>query len=198
VDVPRQRNTREENETIKKGSIPEGWENQPHMLAQKDLDAEWAKKNEENHFGYKDHVNVDVCHKIIRDYTVTGAAVHDSRMLNDILNEMRGDFIYADSAYRSERQEEQIRALGIWSCIHERPYRNKPLTEEQKMANRKKSTIRVRVEHIFGFFQTSMNRATYIRTIGSARACVVIGLSNLTYNIARLLQIKKMGWQPNG
>ena len=107
-------------------------------------------------------------------------------------------FVYADSAYRSEEQEARIKALGIWSCIHERAYRNKPLTEEQKAANSKKSTVRVRVEHIFGFFHTNMNRATYIRTIGSARACVVIGLTNLTYNLARFLQIKKAGWQPNG
>jgi transposase, IS5 family len=198
VDVPRQRNTREENEMIKKGNIPEDWENQLNMLAQKDLNAEWTKKNEETHYGYKDHINIDACNKIIRDYTVTGASVHDSRMLDDILNEARGGFIYADSAYRSEGQEERIKALGIWSCIHERSYRNRPLTEEQKAANRKKSTIRVRVEHVFGFFDTSMNGATFIRVIGSARACVVIGLSNLTYNLARFLQIKKAGWQPNG
>jgi len=196
VDVPRQRNTREENETIKNGNVPEDWENHLNMLAQKDLDAEWTKKNEETHYGYKDHINIDVCHKIIRDYTITGAAVHDSRMLDDILNETRGGLVYADSAYRSEEQEKRIKALGVWSCIHERSYRNRSLTEEQKDANRKKSKVRVRVEHVFGFFDTSMNGATFIRVIGSARANVVIGLTNLTYNLVRFLQIKKAGSQP--
>lgn len=191
VEVPRQRNTREENETIKSGNMPEGWESQPHMLAQKDLDAEWTKKNDETHYGYKDHANVDQGWKFIRDYTVTGASVHDSRMLDDVLDETRGGLVYADSAYRSEDQETRIKALGIWSCIHERAYRNKALTEDQKMANRKKSSVRVRVEHVFGFFHTSMNRATFIRTIGSARACVVIGLMNLGYNMLRFLQITK-------
>jgi hypothetical protein len=61
IDAPRQRNTREENETIKSGNVPEEWKNQPNMLAQKDLEAEWAKKNDETHYGYKDHANVDVC-----------------------------------------------------------------------------------------------------------------------------------------
>jgi transposase, IS5 family len=191
IDAPRQRNTREENETIKSGNVPEEWKNQPNMLAQKDLEAEWAKKNDETHYGYKDHANVDVCHKLIRDYTVTGASVHDSLMLDDILDETQGRVVYADSAYRSNVQEQRIDALGLLSLIHERSYRNTPLTENQKAANHEKSKIRVRVEHVFGFFHTSMNRATFIRTIGSARACVVIGLSNLTYNLARFLQIKK-------
>jgi len=189
VDVPRQRNTRKENEEIKKGNIPESWEN-PNMLAQKDTDAEWTKKNDETHFGYKNHVNVDIVHKIIRDYSATGASVHDSRILDDILDETKGGVVFADSAYLSEEQEQKLKELGIWSCIHERAYRNRPLTEEQKARNRKRSKIRARVEHIFGFFDTSMNGATFIRTIGSARACVVIGLNNLTYNLMRFLQIK--------
>lgn len=193
VNVPRQRNTREENEEIKKGNIPEGWEN-PNMLAQKDTDAEWAKKNEETHFGYKDHVNVDEGLKLIRDFTLTGAAVNDGRMLDDIVDETKGGIVYADSAYRSEEQERKLKELGIWSGIHERAYRNKPLTEEQKVRNRKRSKVRVRVEHVFGFFETSMNGATFIRTIGSARACVVIALANLTYNLVRFLQIKKTGY----
>jgi|SRR5476649_60505 IS5 family transposase len=250
VDVPRQRNTREENEVIKNGGMPAGWEDNPHKLAQKDRDAEWVKKGEETHFGFKDHTNVDQEHKLIRDFTVTGASVHDSLMLDDILDtetkaaadetnattetvepqssgvedaagsqaaganvavavdsqlsEREGDTeagesktaqgrpVFADSAYRSVGQEARLEAQGIPSRIHERPYRNKPLTEEQKEANRKKSSVRVRVEHVYGFFTTSMNRATYIRSIGSARACLTIGLMNLTYNLARFVQIKKV------
>jgi IS5 family transposase len=199
VDVPRQRNTREENATIKDGGTPEGWEDQPRKLAQKDLDAEWTKKNDETFFGYKDHTNVDEGHKFIRDFTVTGASVHDSRMLEDILDvAMPGRAIYADSAYRSEECEARLKELEIESRIHERAYRNKPLSEEQNATNRAKSKVRSRVEHVYGFFHTSMNRATFIRTIGSARACLVIGLSNLAYNVARFLQIKKAGWQPAG
>src|SRR5438034_2823034 len=36
VSVPRQRNTKEENETIRAGKTPEGWEQQPAKNAQKD------------------------------------------------------------------------------------------------------------------------------------------------------------------
>ena len=72
VEVPRQRNTREENETIKNGEIPEEWKSQPHKIAQKDLDARWTKKNDETYYGYKNHVNADVANKLIRSYVITG------------------------------------------------------------------------------------------------------------------------------
>lgn len=55
VDVARQRNSREENETIKTGGIAEQWqtEENAHKIAQKDTDARWTKKNGERHFGYR-------------------------------------------------------------------------------------------------------------------------------------------------
>ena len=47
VDVPRQRNSRDENKTIKNGNIPEDWKKpqNANKLVQKDTDARWAKKN---------------------------------------------------------------------------------------------------------------------------------------------------------
>lgn len=61
VDAPRQRNTREENKTIKEGGIPDEWKKDEniHKLAQKDTDGRWTKKNEEVHYGYKVHVKAD-------------------------------------------------------------------------------------------------------------------------------------------
>lgn len=38
VTVPKQRNTREENAEIKAGRMPEGWDENPERLRQKDLD----------------------------------------------------------------------------------------------------------------------------------------------------------------
>jgi IS5 family transposase len=89
VDVPRQRNTREENKIIKEGGIPEAWETEENVnkLEQKDLDAEWAKKNNEVHYGYKDHVRVDRDSKMIVDYQVTGASVHDIKMFKVLIRE---------------------------------------------------------------------------------------------------------------
>ena len=69
VEVPRQRNNREENKTIKEGNVPEEWlkPKNASMLAQKDTDARWAKKGSETFYGYKDHAQVDSKSKIIGD-----------------------------------------------------------------------------------------------------------------------------------
>jgi len=53
VQVPKQRNTVEENQEIKEGKIPRDWEKSPEKLAQKDLDARWVQKKGTNFYGYK-------------------------------------------------------------------------------------------------------------------------------------------------
>jgi hypothetical protein len=58
VEVPRQRNSREDNAKIKQGETPAEWLKQPRKLAQKDVTARWAKKNNQTFYGYKDHVKV--------------------------------------------------------------------------------------------------------------------------------------------
>ena len=86
VAVPKQRNGRDENAKIKDGETPEGWENKPAKRSQKDTDARWTKKHGKSHYGYNNHVNVDRRHKLVRRYEVTDAAVHDSQVVEDILD----------------------------------------------------------------------------------------------------------------
>jgi IS5 family transposase len=85
VSVPRQRNSREENARIKEGDIPEDWSE--HKRRRKDVDARWGKKHGKSFFGYKNHIAVDVKHKLIRGYAVTDAARHDSKVFEQILSE---------------------------------------------------------------------------------------------------------------
>ena len=187
VDVPKQRNSREENKTIKEGGIPEEWlmpENAA-KLEQKDTDARWTKKGGETHFGYKDHVKVDSDSKIITNFSVTGANVHDSKEIAGLVDE-DDEAAYADSAYIGEELHEAIKEKNpnIKLRIHEKGYRNKPLTDEQRENNREKSKVRARVEHVFGYITRFMNGIT-IRTIGISRAKREICGMNLAYNIKR-------------
>src|SRR5437773_7437800 len=87
VPVPKQRNSRDENETVKAGQTPSDWEKKPAKLRQKDRDARWTKKHGRSFFGYKNHVNADAKHKLIRQYAVTDAAVNDSQELDGLLVE---------------------------------------------------------------------------------------------------------------
>jgi len=186
VDAPRQRNSREDNERIKEGGgAPEDWS--PQKRAQKDVDARWTKKNNETHFGYKNHVKVNRCTKLIEDYAVTDASVHDSQVFDELLDDSDGE-MFADSAYRSKEISAGLKDRAIRNRIHERAYRNKPLSEDQKTRNTAKSRIRARVEHIFGFMAGKM-QGHRIRSIGKERAKRGIGLSNLIYNMARITQL---------
>jgi len=191
IDTPKQRNSKDENDAIKKGSLPEDWNaaDKKNMVAQKDLDARWTKKNNEVHYGYKNHVKADADSKLITDYAVTSAEVHDSQMLETLIDKKKDKVLFADSAYKGD---------GIESClgdtidnqICEKGYRNKPLTEEQKKNNKKKSKIRARVEHIFGFMTNTM-KGMFIRCIGLKRASFAVGMMNLVYNMCRFIFLSK-------
>jgi IS5 family transposase len=190
VGVPRQRNTREENQTIKDEGVPEAWKGEPNKLAQKDLDARWTKKRGRTYYGYKNHLNVDEKSTLIREFTVSDASVHDSQTIEDVLDvEATGRGVYADSAYRSGAFEESLAQRGLQSRIHERAYRNVLLSEQQQEANREKSRSRARVEHIFGSMHASMNRGMHLRSIGSLRAQTLVGLASLTYTILRFAHL---------
>jgi transposase, IS5 family len=187
IPVPKQRNRRRENEQIDQGKIPEDWEGQPQRLCQKDRDARWTKKNGASHFGYKDHINIDQGYGFIRRYVVTDAAVHDSQVLAGLLDdENEGNQIWADSAYRSKAIEEVLAVLDFESQIHERGYRNRPLSEVQNETNRNKSKIRAKVEHVFGHWVMEQG-GKLIRCIGLQRAKAMLGLKNLTYNLKRFV-----------
>ena len=84
-----------------------------------------------------------------------------------------------DSAYVGKKLPKHVR-----NEICEKGYRNTPLTEDQKENNRRKSKIRCRIEHVFGFMTTSMNGLT-VRSIGFRRATFNIGLTNFVYNLCR-------------
>jgi IS5 family transposase len=192
VAVPRQRNTREENETIKRGQTPEDWEKKPAKNRRKDKDARWTKKHGKSFYGYKNHVNADAKHKLIRRYEVSDAAVHDSQKLDGLLN--KGNAwrdVFADSAYRSAEIEATLKARGFKSRIHVRAARSHPLSKTEEEANRKKSRVRARVEHVFGAQQISPG-GRIVRTIGIVRARAKIGLQNLVYNIRRLVTLEWM------
>ena len=190
VPVPKQRNTREENEAIKAGKTPESWDAKPHKKRQKDIDARWTKKHGKSHYGYKNHVNVDRRYKFVRAYEASEASLHDSQKFDELIDtDNTASDIWADSAYRSEKAERKLEEKGLRDHIHYKGRRGKPLDERRKRANKTRSKVRVRVEHVFGFQQRSMG-GKFIRSIGMARARARIGMMNLIYNMSRLVQFE--------
>jgi IS5 family transposase len=166
------------------------------QVVQLDPDATFTKKRNTTYHGYKNHTCVDARHKLIRKCSVTTASVHDSQELvgvliapaYDALPEDRS--IWADSAYRSEAAEKMLRKRGLVSQVHQRSYRNTPLDDLQKAANRLKSKVRVRVEHVYGQMNTQMG-GLMIHTIGLARAKVKVVFKNIAYNMMRFAYLQK-------
>ena len=101
------------------------------------------KKHGRSFFGYKNHVNADAKHKLIRHYAVTDAAVHDSQELDGLLDKGNTcNDVFADSAYRSAEIEAKLRASAYNGRIHRRGRRNHPLSLAQVRVNHAKSRIR--------------------------------------------------------
>ena len=131
-------------------------------------------------------------HAYVLGGAVTDAAVHDSRQLNGLLH--RGDTsqrLFGDSAYRSAATEATLKERGFRSRIHVRATRGRLLSKVKAAANRAKSRIRARVEHVFGA-QESAPGGRIVRTIGIVRARLKIGLQNFVYNVRRLATLERM------
>ncbi len=179
VPVPKQRNSREENAEIKAGHPPEDWPDAKRR--QKDVDARWTKKHGKSHYGYKNHIGIDRKNKVIRNYAVSSAEVHDSQVFEDLIDEHNSSAdIWADSAYYSGDRQQALKEAGYRSRIHRKGTRRRKLNEREQEANRKRSTVRARVEHVF-----AQQTDRLVRTIGLARAATKIDLMNLVYNMRR-------------
>ena len=185
--MPKQRNSRAENQQIKQGEVLPEWQEKPHKQSQKDTDARWRKKHGYSYYGYKNHISRDAGHGFIRRYTVSDAAVHDSQVIGQLLDvDNGGNDVWADSAYLSAAIVEVLGWMGFISHINERAYRNRPLSDQQKADNRERSKIRAKVEHVFGTMVNEMG-GKLVRTIGLARAEVMLGLKNLSYSLKRFV-----------
>ena len=188
VEVPRQRNSRQENARIKGGTVAQEWTEQPAKLRRKDTDARWTGKNNQNYYGYKHHAKADAKSKLITDYLVPPASTHDSQALNELPDASdKGRPLYAASACTG--QQKILEKYEVEDQICEKGTRNRPLNQTQQQSDKEKSKTSVRLEHGFGFMENGMG-TMFNRKTGKGRAETVIGLMNLTCNRFRKLQLE--------
>ncbi len=118
--------------------------------------------------------------------------MHDSQPLDNLLpKEDERQYLHADSANTGEEQEKVIENHKMKNKVNEKRYRNKPLKDKKKASNKEKSKIRVRVEHVFGFMEQSMN-GLIVRYVRITRVTGTIGLINLTYNLFRYERVVRL------
>jgi len=203
VPAPKQRNTEDEKKAIRAGkSAGEIWPDAPNKAAQKDTNARWTLKigGKVRYrpdgtplpmiavpvFGYKSHISIDRRFGFIREAMVTSASEADGRQLKHLVSpDNTGSKVWADSAYRSQRNEKWLAKRMRTSRIHRRKPAGKPMPQATARANARKSSIRAAIEHVFAHQKNRFG--LFIRTIGIARAEAKLTLANLAYNFDRLI-----------
>jgi len=115
----------------------------------RDPDMHQTRKGNQWYFGMKTHIGVDHQTKLIHSVVVTAANVHDSQVLGDLLH---GDEtrVWGDSAYAGQKRLLHEQAPQAKDFTQKKGSRYRRLTEAEQSANRYKSRIRSRVEHVFG------------------------------------------------
>lgn len=175
VPAPKQRNTQEEKAAIREGRIPEPLKEKPAKLRQKDRDARWSVKytkvkvNDDADpkafkpidcsakidlaipmFGYKNHVGIDRTHGLIRALDANAADAHDGARLPVLISsDNTASGVWADTAYRSKKNEAFLAKGMFTSNIHQRRPHRRPMPERIARANAKRSAVRSAVEHVF-------------------------------------------------
>jgi IS5 family transposase len=117
---------------------------------QRDPEMHQVKKGNQWHFGMKLHIGADSQTGLIHSASVTAANVHDGDEVPNLLHGEETRF-YGDSAYRGKAQRERLKQLAPTAkdFTNKRAYRNRPLTEADLETNRRKSSVRAKVEHPF-------------------------------------------------
>lgn len=116
----------------------------------RDPEMHQVKKANEWHFGMKLHIGADSKTGLVHSASVTAANVHDSHQVPNLLHGQETRF-YGDSAYRGKAQRERLKEIApkAKDFTNKRAYRNRPLTDADKATNRRKSSVRSKIEHPF-------------------------------------------------
>ena len=157
----------------------------------RDPDMHQTKKGNQWYFGMKAHIGVDSRTKIIHAVAATGANVHDSTCLPDLLHGKETK-VWGDSAYQGQREVINASAPDAQDMTNRR-YRRKGVVDEVEQAkNKTKSSVRAKVEHpflvikqIFGFAKTRYKGLEK----NAHRLFVTCALANLYMVRRRLLRL---------
>ncbi|QNM98595.1 IS5 family transposase [Chitinimonas koreensis] len=187
VQVPIQRNRRDENEQIKRGDTPAGWPDK--KLAHKDVDARWTEKHGKPYFGYKLSASTDRRYKPIHKLHVSPAHENDQNHLLKVLDEHNTSRdLYADRGYT---ELDRLREEGSRQHIQRRAKPHRPLSETQARRNRRIARIRAHGEHPFAGLRQLGGKV--LRCIGLRRAALQLQLKAATYNLKHLGWLKEAG-----
>lgn len=155
----------------------------------RDPEMHQTKKGNQWYFGMKVHVGADVDSGAVHTVEVTAANEADINLLPKLLRP-EDEVIFADAGYTSDEYKRGSRKLGIRWCVQDKRKAGRNLSSSQKKRNRKQSSIRARVEHVFRVIKRQFGfTKTRYRGLkkNTAQVNMLVGLANLYLLRGRLM-----------
>jgi transposase, IS5 family len=152
-----------------------------------DADAGYTVKQGRPHYGYKAHVAVDETHTLIRQVTLTAANVHDSQEFENVV---QGDeeMVMADKAYWSRERSEWCGRHRVANGILRKASRGEKLRDADLRMNRLFSSIRCKIEKVFGWWKRSAGYRR-VRYVGRERNRLELEFKCICWNLKRLANL---------
>ena len=149
----------------------------------RDPEMHQTKKGNQWHFGMKLHIGADSQTGLVHRASVTAANVHDSHEVAKLLHGQETR-LYGDSAYRGKAQRQRLKQIApkAKDFTNKRAHRNAPLSAAERETNRRKSSIRSKIEHPFLILKRlwGFAKARYRGLAKNAnRAFAMLALANL-------------------
>jgi len=147
----------------------------------RDPDMHSTQKNGQWHFGMKVHIGADVDSGAVHSVTVTPANTADISELPRLLRDS-DQAVFADAGYASDEYKRGARHLGVHWYVNDKRKPKQDLSPKQRKRNRKQSSVRARVEHIFRIIKCQFGfRKTRYRglTKNASQVNMLVGLANL-------------------
>lgn len=153
-----------------------------------DGDAGYTIKQGQPHYGYKAHVAVDETNTLIRQVTLTAANVHDSQEFETVV---RGDeeMVMADKAYWSRARSQWCGRRHIANGILRKASRGKKLRDCTVRVNRLFSSIRCKIEKVFGWWKRSAGYRR-VRYVGREPNRLELEFKSICWNLKRLVNLE--------
>jgi transposase, IS5 family len=147
----------------------------------RDPEMHQTKKGNQWYFGMKIHVGADVDSGAVHSIEVTAANEADITLLPKLLRP-EDEVIFADADYTSDEYKRGSRRLGLRWCVQDKRKPGHNLLSSQRKRNRKQSSIRARVEHVFRVIKRQFGfTKTRYRGLAknAAQVNMLVGLANL-------------------
>ncbi len=166
-------------------SVPSSTKN---AQGQRDPEMHQTRKSQQWFFGMKLHIGVDSKTGLAHSAVVTADNVHDKHPLPQLLHGAERE-MYGDSAYASQQDLIESKAPSAQDKTNQGVKGNGVVADLERIANRIKSKVRSRVEHVFAVVKRQFGFAK-VRYRGLAknatRAFVALGLANICLARGRL------------